>query len=313
MIRHTLQSLTALTAVLGLYLAPWSLTLLDATPPPPAEVVASPTRAVVWQPPTELPAPPPPIEPQPERRESPTPAVEEVAASTEVAPEAETLAIEPPDTVPARTRPQQRRRSQRLTAEHSPRARPSPRARAPRPEPTRREQRRRDRWERKQERLARQPQCRDLIDQMIHVRTEKRESMWMVGSELVRCYREHPGQFVNLGGMDWSHDAKGRKEGLVIYVSKRDRGDVARAIGLERGDVLKSLNGVSLRNPATATLALTQLTRDRARLVFERDGERHVLSVSVVEPGVITSLASVRAQIQGLDGDLARAGAPADR
>lgn len=327
MLKLTLQASTTLSAVVGLYLAPWLLNLGQQPMAPTSAPMEQASReAVVW-------IPPPAAAPEP-AADSPAVAFEEVEEPTEVGGPADPptppadvdpdetdalvdleeeadAATPPPDAAPSATKRGVRRDDRRG------RPRPTRAAsgveEAPKPPPTRKQQRRRLRWDRKQERLAKQPQCRDHMDEMVRIDQRGRHARWMVSEALVGCYRDHPGQFVNIGGMDWAHDERGRKQGLEIYVSRRERGDVARAIGLRRGDVLTRLNGVSLRKPATATFALTQLTRGQAKLEFERAGERHVLEVTVVDGGAIAALQRARQTFGQQDRRIARARAADDR
>ncbi|MFK7929540.1 MAG: hypothetical protein AB8H79_15190 [Myxococcota bacterium] len=136
----------------------------------------------------------------------------------------------------------------------------------------------RKRRKRQRERLAKQPKCDALIDQIVPVA----EGEWWVGKELAGCYRTHPRQFGRMGGMQWVEDDKDKRVGLKLYLNRKERGDIARAVGFKRGDVLRSLNGVPLRSTVGSSFAVAQLLGGRAKLKFLRKGEEHQVVLRVV-------------------------------
>lgn len=281
------QASTTLVGVVALYVAPWMLGVVPHDLPTleVVELPAAPREAVFWFPP----APQEDVE-QVEDALALAPVVEEPAAIPVEQPDPPRAVEAPASIAPAAaTAPAQRPRPERvkravrkrpvqaLVAAAPPKAPPKPKVVL-----TPKQERQKERVAKRRERLAEQPQCRDHLDQILKIASTEDSEAWLVGEDLVSCYRAHPQQFMDMGGMEWAEE-KGKKIGLRVYVSNRQRGEVARTLGFQKGDVLHSLNGFSLRNPATVTLALTQLTRNKAKLKYLRDGEKRVFEVQVVD------------------------------
>lgn len=284
--RTSLQVVATLGAVSVLYALPWFLAAIGASQPtlqfelaeveerfaevvwtPDAPAEAGSTEADATEPTDEGATEGTPVasarEPSGSERAASTPAP--IGVSVAGAPgERQPTAADAPQTADAR-RPRVRRK-------------PRPRVvRAPR-ELTKKQQRRRERRERQRERLARQPQCDELIGQIVQVA----EDEYLVGRDLVSCYRAHPRQFLKIGGMRWEEDEDGKHLGLRILISSRSRSDIARAVGFRRGDVLRSLNGVPLRSAAGSGFAAVQLLGNKAKVKFLRDGEEHKVVLRAV-------------------------------
>lgn len=162
-------------------------------------------------------------------------------------------------------------------------------ARAPR-ELTKKQQRRRNRRKRQRERMADQPQCHELVDQVVQIS----EDEWWVGRDLAGCYRSYPRQFARIGGLRWVEDEDDKRVGLRVYVSRRTTGDVARAVGFRRGDVLRSLNGMPLRTKAGSGFAMLGLLGNKAKVKFLRDGQEHRVTLRVVGQGKLERARSAR-------------------
>ena len=160
------------------------------------------------------------------------------------------------------------------------RKRPHRATRTTRPprELTKKQQRQRDRRQRRRERLAQQPQCHELVAQIVPVS----EDEFYVGRDLAGCYRAHPLQFAYMGGMSWVEDEDDKHVGLRIRLSRGPKGQVGRAAGFKPGDVLKSLNGVPLRSKAGAGIAMMGLLGNKAKVKFTRGGEEHTVVLRVV-------------------------------
>jgi hypothetical protein len=163
----------------------------------------------------------------------------------------------------------------RTTAKRPHKPRTRPRTSTP---PTKHQLRKRARRSRQRDRIAKQPQCHEMIGQIVQVD----DNEWFVGRDLVGCYRAHPRQFMRMGGMAWVEDERHKRLGLRIFVSRHQRGDVARAIGIQRGDILRSLNGVPLRSVGGSSIALTQMLGSRAKLKILRHGREYRILLRVV-------------------------------
>lgn len=285
MTKLTAQLLTTLGAVFALYGAPWLLGLLPDDGPRFEVNLPSPheREAVVWLPPQPSPATeavvdePTEVDPVATTPTEPEPGP---AASDEVAPVEPTLAASSPSPKLQRARRVARPRPARPKVRRVASTRPS---KTRRPARTKKQQRRIDRLNRREARREERVMCREMVDLMVHVDHTEDSDTWVVGKPLVNCFRAHPQQFMDMGAMLFAEDTRGKKLGLKVYPSSRPRGEVARALGFQRGDILRSFNGLSLRNHATIGLALTQLTRNKAKLVYLRDGERRTFRVRVVD------------------------------
>lgn len=257
-------------------------------------------EAVVWIPP-RLPGPPAdpaadePIEPSPEPAVEPTPDASPADdASPSDGPAPDTLAMQKED----RRQRLKAARLRRLTARGAggvevAASGPS----EPPPEPTRKEERELERQARKRERRAERKQCAELVDQIVQVS----EDEWWFGRELVNCYRTHLEQFDLIGGVDWSENDRGKKEGIKVYVSRSRRGEPGRLAGFRTGDVIRSLNGVRVAGWGGVAVASTQLLRSHVKVKRIRDGEEQIVHLRVVGPDELDE--AKRAQQALVDGD----------
>jgi len=296
--RTALQIVSTLAVVLGIYVLPWGLAAAGSSTlslnmelePAPAE--RDPVGQVVWLPldadaesqdntdeplDASTPAEAQPVaSEQPASTPEPVESAPEPAESATPAPTVVAVAVTDPSARPTHpTRAELRKKRQ---ARRARKIRRSTRAaRAPR-ELTKKQERRRRLRARRRARLAKQRQCHELIDQIVPVD----EGEFWVGRELVNCYRAHPRQFARIGGLSWKEDADDKRVGLRVRPSRRTRGDIARAVGFERNDVLRSLNGVPLRSTAGSGFAMIQLLGRKAKVRFLRGEQEHTVVLRVV-------------------------------
>lgn len=239
-------------------------------------------EAVVWIPPAPIEASEglpaeedEPAEEEPEAPDEAEPTAPEAPpngdALASAAGEGPAVATKRPSRQAARARARNRARQRRLRM-----ARARRQATPPKPLPPK-EARKRDRRKRREERRAERKQCGELLDQIVEI---EQDEFW-VGREIVNCYRTHPQQFMAMGGAWWNLENE-KKRGVRIHVSSRPRGDVARAAGFRRGDIVQAVNGIPIRSDATGALAATQFFRGRARVKIVRGGEKRTLRYRVV-------------------------------
>ena len=186
----------------------------------------------------------------------------------------------------------QRERMRKAAIERA-RARSKARAnqRPPAKPPTKKQLRKRERRKKMVAKLEQQEQCHELLDQIVQVG----EDEWWIGQDIVQCYRAHPRQFMRMGGMAWKEDDRGKRIGLRVTVSRSERGDVARAVGFKKGDVLRSLNGMALRNVAGSSFAMSQLLGKKLKIKFLRGDEEHVARLRVVKQDLLEEARAVAA------------------
>jgi len=275
-VKTALQAALTLGLVSGIYASTWILAATGAAPPPLVDAFEGYDdrfAEVVWVPDSPETESEPATE-QPASEASSDAGTTTAAAATPGAPQAtatddnavpDTLVVA--NTPKPTLRPRKRvRRGKRVVKRGPPR------------ELTKKQKRRRERRKRVRERLAKQPQCHELIDQIVPVEDDE----WLVGRDLASCYRAHPRQFMHMGGMRWVEDDDDKRVGLRISLSRHERADIARAVGFRRGDVLRSLNGVPLRSTLGSSFAVAQLVGGKAKVKFIRDGEEHRVVFRVV-------------------------------
>ena len=316
--RMAMQGTMTLFVVVGLYASPVLLSTVFGGPDGqlPAEVLfVGPDdgrEVVFWTPPS----PPAPVEESVEDAE-PEPVEPVVEAPSSEEEPAEVTSPTQAEAVPGglasaagrgpvvARHPRLEGRVARRTGRRPTRARTR---RAPTPPPSLQEARKRAKRIRRAERRAERKQCGELTD--LVVATEEEDHFW-VGRELVNCYRTHPQQFFDIGGA-WWHVEDEKKRGVRIHLSSRARGDIARAAGFRKGDVVRSINGIPIRSDATGALAATQILRARAKVRILRDDVERTLHFRVVNEDRLEEKRLEMAALAGVEPPNAADGEPAD-
>lgn len=267
-VRGLIQAGATLATVVLVYCFPFVLSLLGTGAPGVQDVIGAPQRPeVFWM-------PPPPVSVDAGTGDEVLPSEQVATASAPEAIETDGVAeAEPLQVVTKRAQVRRKRVRRRPVAKGT--AKRVRGKRAPRPPPTKKELRVKQRRSKRRERRAERKQCADLVDQIVMIS----ETEVLFGREIVNCYRSHLEQFDALGGAAWAEE-DGKHIGIRLRPSRRSA--VPKAAGFKSGDIIKSVNGFRMRSMTGVGLAATQILRKKAKIKRIRDGELQVVIYRVV-------------------------------